>query len=267
MNELLGKLTNLSYEFFGVLLPGAFINLFLAFWWVSLGDIPTYLSDGQLPSFSLAGLMSFIGGIFTDGKVGLIVPLLFIWYLLGHIALWFSRTGTAPIGSAQHSLRRIYLSLLLAPPRSKGNYDAHLQDIFELASKKLSLNGELLQWKQFFPIAKNVIARKSTYSLISTYQNKYTFHRSITIASAILFWLTLCGGLLAFVLSSGVGPSPIWWLQGVLLGAALMMVWGFSDSYDFHWKMFGNSIVTEAYSNLYFPDEKNGDENGTSGSD
>jgi hypothetical protein len=52
------------------------------------------------------------------------------------------------------------------------------------------------------------------------------------------------------------GVSPRWGILGVLILGGAILVWSFSASYIYHWKMFGNTIITEVYSSLHGP--KNG---------
>lgn len=97
------------------------------------------------------------------------------------------------------------------------------------------------------------MAQRLAYSLVTTYQNKYTFHRSVTTAGAVLFWLSSTAVVGALVTLKMNGPQPSWALLLSLLGGAILLVWGFSGSYMYHWEMFGNTIITEAYSILRDP--------------
>jgi hypothetical protein len=70
-----------------------------------------------------------------------------------------------------------------------------------------------------------------------------------------MFWTSVVGGLLAGIGWVCGGVEPNWLLLGTLLALAGVFVWGFSESYLYHWKMFGNSIVTESYCLLYGPQD------------
>ncbi|MEW6312061.1 MAG: hypothetical protein AB1532_14110, partial [Pseudomonadota bacterium] len=193
MNELAGKITNFSYEVFGIIIPGAVITLFLGIWLASLGNIPVILVSDDFPILTITSITDLINRTFTDKGFGILVPLFLSWYMLGHITQWFSRSSSTPSEERTTSTNRIVCALKLKPIRPSENYSKELESIFLEASKRLSTTGEPLPWSQFYPVAKNFIARHSTNSLLSTYQNKYTLHRSITIISALLFWLDLAG--------------------------------------------------------------------------
>lgn len=259
MNELIGKLTNLSYEFFGILIPGAVITLFLAIWWVSLGNIPSEIISRDIPQIYLSDIASLSRRAFSENGLGIFIPFLFAWYIFGHITQWYSRSSYTESGERASNFARLFKSLQLKPPRPKENYSKDLEPLFQEASKHLSKSGEPLSWSQFFPVAKNLVIRKSSYSLIATYQNKYTLHRSITIASAFLFWLNIIGISLSLILTKfclGSGTITNITLQLFLIPATLFLIWGFSGGYEFNWRMFGNTIVTESYSILSLPDSK-----------
>ncbi|WP_444438357.1 hypothetical protein [Pseudomonas sp. A6] len=263
MGELIGKLTNLSYELFGIIIPGAIITLFFAIWLASLGNIPTILISSNFPILTIKKIVEIIGITFTENGFGTLIPLLLSWYVFGHITQWFSRYSSKDSDEKIWFWKRIGLSLILRPPRPKEKYDQKLEELFIQSSKKLSRSDNVLPWEQFFPVAKNLIARSIPNSLISTYQNKYTLHRSITITSAFLFWLDLAGLAISFILSrvSCHTVDTNLPLQILIIPVSIFLVWGFSGGYEFNWKMFGNTVVTEAYSVLNFPKNSDTKEN------
>jgi hypothetical protein len=110
--------------------------------------------------------------------------------------------------------------------------------------------GSPLSWTQFYPVAKNYLARNSTSSLVSLYQNKYTLHRSIAVAAALTFWLSVLAMLIGVATLHYVGLAPRFAPLGVLAISCVALTWGFSASYAFNWTLFGNSIITETYSQL-----------------
>lgn len=263
MSDLIGKLTNLSYELFGIIIPGAIITLFFAIWLASLGNIPALLISSDFPTLTIKKIVEIIGTVFTEKGFGILVPLLLSWYVFGHITQWFSRYSSKDSDEKTGFAKRVGLSLILRPPRPKEKYDPKLEQLFIQSSKKLSKSDTPLPWEQFFPVAKNLIARSIPNSLISTYQNKYTLHRSITITSAFLFWLDLAGIVISYILGRAsclpVEANSV--LQLFIIPISIFLVWGFSGGYDFNWKMFGNTIVTEAYSVLNFPKNSDTKEN------
>jgi hypothetical protein len=42
MSEFFAKLHSLSYEFFGILMPGIVGLIFFAIWWMALGDLACF---------------------------------------------------------------------------------------------------------------------------------------------------------------------------------------------------------------------------------
>lgn len=253
MNELLGKLTNLSYEFFGVILPGTVASVFIVLCWIALGPLAPFWTDDIVPKFTITTLQRLFDSLSLASGIGVAIPLLAIWYFLGHILLWIARSGDSDAEASNASVRRVLLSLVLQIPKPASSFDPKLQPLYDVVRKEFASDGAELEWRQFYPVVKSYLAQRLPYSLVATYQNKYTFHRSVTTASAVLFWFSLLALVGAFVTLRMNGPQPNWALFLSLLGGAILLVWGFSGSYMYHWEMFGNSIITEAYSLLRGP--------------
>jgi hypothetical protein len=138
-------------------------------------------------------------------------------------------------------------------PKPEASFDASLEQLFATVSPKFSPAGKPLQWREFYPVAKSFIAQKLRYSLVATYQNKYTLHRSLTTAAAVLFWVSLLGIAAGLVAPWKAAAEPHYGALASLATMSVIVIWGFSDSYMFHWKMFGNTIVTESYAMLLGP--------------
>lgn len=253
MNELLARLTNLSYEVFGVLLPGIVVSLFLLLSWIALGSLAPVWSFHTLPEFTIVGLRNLFDALSLASGIGVSVPLIAIWYFLGHILLWIGRSGPSVHGRGDNWATRVALTLVLRIPKPLHSFDPRLRPLFEAVRKEFASSGVDLEWRHFYPVVKSFLSRELASSLVATYQNKYTFHRSVATASAVLFWisvLTLIGALITFWAN---GSQPNWLLLIFLLGGSVLIAWGFSGSYMYHWEMFGNTIITEAYSLIYGP--------------
>jgi hypothetical protein len=254
MDALLGKITNLAYEFFGVFLPGVLGSLFLAVLWGALGPLVTTWSLSAVPTLTLRSLANFENRLSGLAAWTAALFLFAIWYFLGHALHWLSRVrgGDAESGSSLKS--RMWALVRVRVPKLSCSYDPRLQGLFEAASAKLSRTNVPLIWREFYPVAKTLLSQKLTYSLVATYQNKYTLHRSICVASAWLFWLSVLAnaGALLTQCSSDVFPGN--WLLLVLLPiAAAVSALGFGSSYLYAWTLFGDSIVTETYCLLFGP--------------
>ena len=252
MSELLAKLTNLSYEFFGVILPGIIVTLFIILWWTALGPLAPRWTYGTVPQLTVDSARSMIDSLSIATGLGAGIPALAVAYFVGHILLWVARSGKADPAAANKPLRRVGLSLVFRIPKPSAPYDPKLRTLYNAVQAKFSV-GAPLDWREFYPVVKSYLSQHLPYSLVATYQNKYTLHRSIATAAALLFWLNLIG------LSGGAATcwinatAPRWGLLGVLLVAAIVLVVGFSSSYLYHWQMFGNTIITEAYSLIHGP--------------
>lgn len=237
MEALWGKITNLSYEIFGVFVPGAILLLFATLWWFALGDAPARFE--HMPVASVKLIQSI-----PDSFLLLAVSLAVV-YFSGHLLVWISRK---PWGPEKRMLMRVLRCLHFRIPRSAESFDEQLKPMMHACAARLGLPIDENTWRRFYPLAKIILAQKLSNSLVSIYQNKYTLHRSITAAATILFWLSagsmVSGAFLCF-------PDIVFW-DGmvVLLMSSLVVIWGFSASADYYWKMFGNVVVTEMYAVL-----------------
>lgn len=256
MNELLGKLTNLGYEFFGTIVPGVLAVLLLILWWAALGPLPDVWTRGLIPGLTIQtarDIMKSMDSLTAATGIGVVVPLLASCYFAGHLLHWLARSGPSNQEAAADTYRRLVYSLVFAIPKPAASFNPKLERLFKLAQQRFAADATALEWREFYPIAKSFLAQRVSNSLVSTYQNKYTLHRSIATAGAALFWLSvaaLVGAL--FTHAAGELSHNYFWLI-VLLCSGLLLTGGFSASYIYHWEMFGNTIVTETYSRLYGP--------------
>lgn len=262
MNELLGKLINLGYEFFGTFVPGIVAILLFLLWWAALGPLPTVWTHGVIPELTVQTaheIMTSMNSLTAATGIGVAVPLLAACYFAGHLLHWIARSGPSSQVAAYSTYRRLAYSLLFAVPKPANSFHPKLQRLFDLVQQRFTADQTALEWREFYPIAKSFLAQRVPNSLVSTYQNKYTLHRSIATAGAALFWLSLAA-VVGAALTSGAGElghSYVW--LGLLLCGGLLLTGGFSASYVYHWEMFGNTIVTETYSRLYGPQDDQSD--------
>lgn len=257
MDVLFAKLTNLGYEFFGIVLPGVVCWILLGLWWAGLGPVAAYWTCGAVPVFDLAELRAGIEGLSTALVIAGALPALVSIYFLGHVLHWAARSdwlakAGKPMGADKGSLARVGRSLIFSIPKPTESFDPKLKPMFEVVCSRFAAAGSL-EWGQIFPVLKSFLLSNLNYSLVATYQNKYTLHRSVTAGAAAWFWLNLLTIPIALIGRAVGGPSAHWVALAMCLGAALVLVWGFSDSFVFHWKNFGNSIITESYSVLAGP--------------
>jgi hypothetical protein len=234
MNELLAKLTDLGYEFFGILLPGFFSSIALVLWLIGIGYVDAYSA------------LEFLGRLRLDRDMIWITLALVAWYFLGHTVHWVSRRGRAT-DLPPSTLRRTLLSLRFRIPKLDHTFDPDLQPLFERVRQRMSPPGGDLNWGQFYPLAKTLLAHNRSSSLAPTYQNKYTLHRSVVVIGAAVFWLSAMSLVAVRILPTS---AKIMVLVALCI-SALIVVACFSASYLYNWKLFGNTLITESYAHFF----------------
>jgi hypothetical protein len=250
MNELLAKLVDVTYELFGVLIPGVITSAFLLLWLLEAQPLLTWIF-GSGVCLDPRHVLTWLNSSEKNGLISLLA-LLVGWYLLGQVLLSSSRHSVPDAQSETSGRRRVFRALTFRIPRSPHNYNPGLEPLYKAVAAKFNAPGVELQWSQFYPVVKSHLAEHLSKSLVTLYQNKYTLHRSITMASVILFWLSTLTGVGAGI-AGFYGVAANWGLLiGTLVGS-FVIAWSFSASFMLHWQMFGNSVVTEAYSLLNGP--------------
>jgi hypothetical protein len=268
MDELLAKLTNLSYEIFGILLPGFIGATFLLLTWAAAGNIPALLTAGQVPALDLHVIHDHDLSYFDILYLG--ISFYFIGHLLHHLArtarpvrkgAWTLRKLFRWIGSGLGrrttiglarwanpwrvgGTRRTILSLAFKIPKPTRSYDPRLDPILKAVLPSFGLNPTTATWRQFYPLAKIQLTEKLSHSLVSTYQNKYTLHRSVTAGGILWFWTSLT------LLAMGVhlpNSEPYWAGLGAMPFLSIFVVWAFSDGFAYNWQLFGDTLITESY--------------------
>jgi len=246
MDQLLAKLTNLGYEVLGIFLPGAIFLLVLLFWWWAIGPLASPLLFGYFPVARLAEISDLLGLLNEEVRIGLLFGLLVAAYFSGHLLHWSSRSGTK-YSSEPGAKVRVPECLNLQVPKLSYSFDPYLQPLFDEAKSYLKMDSAAT-WLQYYPVAKAFLAQNLQTSLGPTFQNKYTLHRSITGAAALWFHLTwaTCWFAITWILF-GHPESPKWIPLVLALPVSTLIVWGFSDSYLYNWKLWGNTLITEVY--------------------
>jgi hypothetical protein len=254
MDALLGKLTNLAYEVFGVIIPGLVFGVFLLMWWFALGPLVPYWTWSRVPELTLAELWLTVDAVPGGRTTASAILILMACYFLGHSVNWTSKARPREKSGWATRLERVSTFLTFRVPRPKESYDPQLQRLFEAVSGRWTHDGRLLSWREFYPLAKTVLANTGRHSLIATYQNKYTLHRSIAAAAAFLFWLSVFSTLGAIVAAwQGIPAQPDWALMlGLWLGS-ILLVTGFSATYSYAWTLWGDTVITESYALAFGP--------------
>ena len=254
MDQILAKIVNLSYELLGIYLPGFIFGLFILLVWWGVGDLPPVLTHGAVPSLTLDWIDAVVKKLDVKLGIGIAIPGVICSYFLGTFLVWVSRSGRADANSKWTHL--LASSLLMKIPKPQHSYEPALGALFDKVRLRFSDASNPLDWRMFYPVGKAYLARNAAHSLVTTYQNKYTFHRSLVLSSAISFWLSVSALVLGGITSHFCRVEPKWMLLSVMAACWLWMVNGFTGSYRFHWQMFGNTIITELYSLLFGPELK-----------
>ena len=245
MDALIAKLTNLGYEFFGIFLPGMLAVLMWSLLWIAAGDVVPWMTLDAVPELSLSEAMDAIGQAIEWSAFMSVLLMIALAYFVGHLLAWVGRRGTRheQVGIWNH----LAGTLRLRPPKQEHSYDLKLKPAWQWAGERL-LGKELeLSWSLFYPAAKTYLLQKRIPSLVTTYQNKYTLHRSLAVAAALTAWGTLLvavSGLMA------QAAEPHWFATGVLAVGSLFAVRRFSSSYLYNWKLWGDYLITETYVSL-----------------
>lgn len=243
MDKLISSLTNLGYEFFGVLLPGFATTIALLAMWYIAGDIPTLLSDGDIPPLTLAAIDMGL----NEHGAAIVVMLVCLSYFLGHSLKWASRGGRQL--SRNNAWTRLICTLKFRPPRPAQSYHEGLSNLLPpIASFYGKPSGTELEWRALYQIGKTRILQSGKSSLLPTYQSKYTLHRSLAVMAAAMFWLTVAIGVAGMVLAfASASSSPRWGLLPLSIVMSVGGMHGFGASYEYTWKLWGDSVIGEAY--------------------
>lgn len=256
MDDLIAKLKNLSYELFGILFPGFIFELFFLLWWVTLGSNASKFTFGLLPEFTVDKASELVNSLTSNTGIGIAIPSLISAYFVGHILHWISRSSSADNATIENSFMRVWHALSFRVLKPNENYYPSLDPLYQAVEKKFRPDESVsFTWQQFFPLAKCYLAENLPSSLVSTYQIKYTLHRSITASAVILFWFSVIELIYGIIYSNICDSSQPFYFGGltILVLVSLGLVWGFSDSYTYNWRMFGNTIITESYTLLFGP--------------
>jgi hypothetical protein len=247
VDSLLKVLTNLGYDLFGILLPGLVL--------VSL-----VLGSAMLHGLALSGfdsyeiIESYI--IFVEKHIYFsLFAIFFASYMAGNFLKLVSKINLlSPISFYlnKKKLRTDFLPIwirflfFLNDSSVIGNHRPAYNNLSAKMRKKLAESLRLESndigdgWSSFYFLGKSFVENRMGKSSLPTFQNKYTFHRSLASAFAIMFWVALVE---AFVYKNdALLTSPSF---AVAAAVSLLMVIHFSKSYEMYWKVFGDTLICE----------------------
>lgn len=243
MDTFIGKLTQLTYELFGVLLPGFLCAVFVGSMWLALGPLALKWSLGLLPELRLSEIVSIDASLSSSTRIAALVLLGVACYFLGQVLNGVSRQctgGKSPLPMTDILRFRLH--------RPTAQYRQELSRLFAVAAPQIVPGMASPPWDEFFRVARCLLVQNRRTSLAATYQSKYTLHRSIAIASAGACWvasLALVGALVTWCFDRSLQVNWILLLAapfGFLISARQ-----FARSYADNWTLFGDTIVTETY--------------------
>ncbi len=261
MDSLSKKLIDLGYEFVGILLPG-FLGLLIL-----LGLLMGYTSLSTSPGTVLVDQALRDEGL-NKAVAGLLV--LVVTYLYGHTLKWCSRgfrfKCLPPAISEEKGWLLTSRFLVFGGPRIKHSYKQVLDPLFlaimprlrpDLSAEEISSAKSEDLWSSNFRIAKSLLAQEVGHSLVSTYQNKYTLHRSIATAFAIGFWFQIVLMIILRVNGQDIALATWAWMIPILV-VQVALVNFFARSFGYYWVLFGDALISETYAMLWRQKKFNG---------
>ncbi|WP_313495494.1 hypothetical protein [Stenotrophomonas sp.] len=243
MESLFSKIGNLGYELLGIFLPGFIFIHFMVFWWWSIGPMAGIWSQEFIPQAQVVQISGFIEVLNEGVQVGVLLFLALASYFIGHALHWISRGG--PKRGELNFWSRVGYSVIFRVPKPDRDYHAGLDGVFEEAKIHLGFGSDSV-WREYYPIAKSYLAKNLQTSLSPVYQNKYTLHRSLALASSLWFWISVASILISVPMVVYFGcPAPKWIPLSLSVPAAIVLINGFSGSYYYNWLLWGDSLISE----------------------
>lgn len=272
MNALINKLTNVSYEFFGIFIPGLIAIIGFA--------IVILLDLSVLNIINYCEINSVYLNVSKEYSTLFLALLLFFSYLAGHGLKWVSKDGIGISRGkvvkresfnddklSEYENDKIFISkeldeitwnFLFLKGQTQPNtpYRSMYNELAEKIGRKLRRKVELVDsskphWRMTYPLIKAYMSTQENKNLLANYQNKYTFHRSLASFFSLLAWLGLLSSVVALYYCSKVTffLIPTAFLSYILAKS-------FSKSFIYFWYLYGSEAITQAA--VCLAQEKNG---------
>lgn len=257
MDALVTRITALSYDLFGIFFPGflaIIISSALSVYALLLEDLVNVhilrlVYYGATKEFLPLTLLALATGSYLIGwllkyQTQKQIP---VKSRIDILSQWLRLDGTGT-----EVLRLVLFCGSKQPP---ANYKASLAGAYQKAverlRKKLHLTAVALpstDWGVFYLFAKTYIANNHKFSLLTTYQNKYTFHRSVAAYFAVQFWITLALMLLVLFIDLTSGkPWLIHFLSFLIFTLfSLKFSYVYFRSFERFWKLWGDTVIIES---------------------
>jgi hypothetical protein len=244
MNEIVTKITNATYDVFGVMLPGVMASVLFS---AVLGF--TLAANRVVESSRFESLWELV----VEHPSGATAILAVLAYFVGLTLIWLSR-GKVWVGPTQRLVgfvkgwplwaRFMLFAKASSPPESHGSeLGAARRHAAAVLTKRLGSNALDLDtnWRAFYLIAKTLVPQKLQRSLIATYQSKYTFHRSLAVMFSVALWMSVIGAVFSAAASFS---APVYVLAASALLCALFVL-VFASQFEYHWKLLGDAVIAE----------------------
>lgn len=261
MEGFLSKLTDLTYEIVGVLMPGLTLLFVGLFQW----GLYRHYADPEATGARLLGLLQ--GDLLWLEKHpwGILLGALILSYFAGRAVLFLARDGLPILGdalvwgaaaiarklkietdrlkkraAAEPLVRLLARVFLVRTPKGLlDNHASSLDRIRKWCAERLSPSSDvtlLSEWFAYYPVASRLLEREGSKSRLPVHQSKYTLDRSLATVFALGFWSAVVLSLLFKT-----------WGPFAEVAAFLLLVHVFDQEHAYHWRLWGDSIIAETY--------------------
>lgn len=184
MDKFVEKISGLSYELFAILLPGIFA-IVCSIVFVSFCQLLTTYS----PSLGETLFSTEV----KDHQFFAITIVLLAMYLLGQASTYFAKASyeakTSESATRLRQLYEMFCEILWSPgsrQRPDNTYShVDLDSVTEIL-RSYGMNIKEAKWNYIFGPASRLIFQLGRRSMVQTYQNKYTLHRTLAMQFSLL---------------------------------------------------------------------------------
>jgi hypothetical protein len=257
----LSKLTDLTYEIVGVLMPGLILLFLGLFQW----GLYRHYADPEATGGRLLGLLQEDLLWLEKHPWGILLGALVLSYFAGRAVLFLARDGLPILGGslvwvaaaiagklkieADRLKKRVAAAplvrllarvfLVRTPKELLDNHASSLDRSKTWCTERLSPSSDvtlLSEWSAFYSVASRLLEREGSKSRLPVHQSKYTLDRSLATVFALGFWSAVAFSLL-FKTWGPFAEVPVF----------LFLVHVFDQEHAYHWRLWGDSIIAETY--------------------
>ncbi len=261
MEGFLSKLTDLTYETVGVLVPGLTLVFVGLFQW----GLYRYYAEPEATGARLLYLLQEDLLWLEEHPWGILLGALVLSYFAGRAVLFLARDGLPILGGALawvaaalarklkietgrlkaaagaaplvRLLARVFL--VRTPKELLDNHASSLDRIKTWCTERLSPASDatlLSGWSAYYPVASRLLEQEGSKSRLPIHQSKYTLDRSLATVFALGFWSAFAFCLLFRT-----------WGAFAEVAVFVLLVHIFDQEHAYHWRLWGDSIIAETY--------------------